>query len=337
MTLEPAYTTPLGACYQADARDLLRQLPDDSLSLAFTSPPYALRRKKAYGNVSALEYIDWFLPFAREIYRVLRPDGSFVFELGPAWQKGQGTRSLFLYELILRLCKTFHLVQEVYWHNPSRLPTPAEYVTIKRTRIKDSVNVVWWLSKTNAPKADNRRVLRPYSQSMHRLMREGVRKAHRPSDHQISEGFDRDNGGAIPPNLLQIPNTTSRDAYIARCREKGLTVHPARFPEALPEFFLRFLTEEGDLVLDPFAGSNVTGRAAETLGRRWLACEIQAEYVAGSRLRFLPDGLDEPAVSCDRPGCATAAGAARSAAPAGAAGHTVSRRSRRCIPDHCPG
>src|SRR6187397_358918 len=137
---EAAYSTPAGQCHHGDALDLLRRLPDDSVNLALTSPPYALRRKKSYGNVLAPDYIDWFLPFAAEIHRVLRPDGSFVFELAPAWQKGAGTRSLFLYQLVLELCKRFHLVQEVYWYNPSRLPSPAEYVTIQRTRIKDAVN-----------------------------------------------------------------------------------------------------------------------------------------------------------------------------------------------------
>src|SRR5262245_47864445 len=290
----PAYTTPLGSCHHADALAVLRELPDDSVHLVVTSPPYALRRKKAYGNVLAPDYINWFLPFAEEIYRVLRPDGSFVFEVAPAWRKGTGTRSLFLYQLILELCKQFHLVQEVYWYNPSRLPSPAEYVTIKRTRIKDAVNVVWWLSKTPSPRADNRRVLRPYSRSMHRLFREGVRVARRPSEHNISEAFDRDNGGAIPDNLLQIANTTSRDGYLARCKEAGLPIHPARFPAALPEFFVRLLTDEGDLVLDPFAGSNVTGHVAEQQRRRWLAVEINADYVAGSRLRF-----EEQPVSAD--------------------------------------
>ena len=292
MTLDPAYTTPLGSCYNADALDVLRQHPDDSVSLVVTSPPFALRRKKAYGNVDAPQYIDWFMPFADEIHRVLRPEGSFVFELAPAWERGTGTRSLFLYELILKLCKTFHLIQEVYWNNPSRLPAPAEYVTIKRTRIKDSVNVVWWLGKTTTPKADNRRVLRPYSRSMHRLFRDGVQTAHRPSEHRIGAGFDRDNGGAIPPNLLQLANTTSRDPYLDACRASNLTIHPARYPEALPEFFIRFLTDVGDTVLDPFAGSNVTGHVAETLNRRWIAVEINADYVAGSKLRFAP----QPAV-----------------------------------------
>jgi site-specific DNA-methyltransferase (cytosine-N4-specific) len=301
--LTPAYTTPLGACYHADALDLLRSLPDDGVDLVLTSPPYALRRKKSYGNVSARAYFDWFLPFAHEIHRVLKPTGSFVFEIAPPWKRGTGTRSLFLYELILELCKTFHLCQELYWYNPSRLPSPAEYVTIRRTRIKDAVNVVWWLGKSPTPKADNRRVLRPYSSSMHRLFREGVRPKRRPSEHRIGEGFDRDNGGAIPPNLLEIANTTSIDPYLDRCRAAGLEPHPARFPLALPDFLVRLLTEPGDLVLDPFAGSNVTGQVAESLQRRWAACELSGEYVAGSRLRF------PAALTPAPPGCATGSGA----------------------------
>lgn len=280
----PAYATALGSCHHADALDVLRDLPDDSVPLVLTSPPYALRRKKAYGNADERDYVRWFLPFAEEIHRVLRPDGSFVFEVAHTWRKG--TRSLFLYELVLELCKTFHLVQEVYWYNPSRLPAPAEYVTIQRTRVKDAVNVVWWLGKTPNPKADNRRVLRPYSRSMHRLMREGVRVARRPSEHRISDTFDRDNGGAIPPNLLEIANTTSRDPYLARCKAAGIVPHPARFPPALPEFFVRFLTEEDDLVVDPFGGSNVTGWVAERNNRRWLTVECNEGYVTGSRLRF---------------------------------------------------
>jgi site-specific DNA-methyltransferase (cytosine-N4-specific) len=297
--IEPAYVTSLGSAYHADALDVLRQLPDDSVALVLTSPPFALRRRKAYGNVDPGEYVEWFWPFAEEIYRVLRPDGSFVFDLGGAWNRGSGTRSLYQYELILRLCQRFCLAQEFYWYNPSKLPTPAEWVTIRRTRVKDAVNMLWWLSKTEAPQADNRRVLQPYSRSMRRLLRDGYQTARRPSQHDISPHFRRDNGGAIPPNLLQVPNTRSSDAYFRRCREVGLPIHPARFPFAIPEFFVRFLTEPGQLVVDPFAGSNVTGYVAERLGRRWLSVEINADYVAGSRLRF-----EDDAVSCALPGAA---------------------------------
>jgi DNA modification methylase len=284
--LVPAYTTPRGRAYHGDALEVLRRLKANSVALVFTSPPFALRRQKAYGNVSAEEYVDWFVPFAREIHRILRPDGSFVYELGGAWEPGRGTRSLFPYRLVLRLAEWFHLAQEFYWHNPSRLPTPAEYVTIRRTRVKDAVSTLWWLSKSDEPQADNRRVLRPYSKSMLRLLRDGYRPALRPSQHDISRCFQRDNGGAIPPNLLTISNTRSNDEYLRRCRSAGLPIHPARFPADLPEFFIQFLTRPGQTILDPFAGSNTTGQAAEKLGRSWIGIEINADYVAGSKLRF---------------------------------------------------
>jgi site-specific DNA-methyltransferase (cytosine-N4-specific) len=283
--IEPRYTTSLGECCQADALDVLRKLPDNSVALVLTSPPFALRRRKAYGNVDASEYVEWFWPFAAEIHRVLDAEGSFVFDLGGAWNRG-GTRSLYQYELILRLSKMFHLAQEIYWYNPSKLPTPAEWVTIRRTRVKDAVNTLWWLSKTETPRADNRRVLRPYSRSMRRLLRDGYQTAKRPSQHDIGPHFRRDNGGAIPPNLLQVPNTRSSDEYFRRCRAAGLPIHPARFPAPVPEFFIRFLTEPGQLVVDPFAGSNMTGHVAEQLERRWLSIEIRSDYVAGSQLRF---------------------------------------------------
>ena len=92
--VKPAYTTRWGRAYRGDALELLPRLPAESVALVITSPPFALRRKKAYGNVSADEYIEWFWPFAQQIHRVLRPDGSFVLELGGAWNPGIGTRSL---------------------------------------------------------------------------------------------------------------------------------------------------------------------------------------------------------------------------------------------------
>ncbi len=284
--IEPSYRTTWGQCYEGDSLELLRQIPSNSVSLVLTSPPFALRRRKAYGNVEASEYVEWFWPFAVEIHRVLTDEGSFVFELGGAWNRGSGTRSLYQYELILRLCKMFHLAQEFYWYNPSKMPTPAEWVTIRRTRVKDAVTPLWWLSKSDTPNADNRRVLRPYSRSMRRLLRDGYQTAKRPSQHDIGPHFRRDNGGAIPPNILQVPNTRSSDEYFRRCRAAGLPIHPARFPAPVPEFFVRFLTEPGDLVVDPFAGSNTTGQVAEQLERHWLSIEINAEYVAGSQLRF---------------------------------------------------
>lgn len=285
---QPYYTQNNGALYLGDSLELIKCIDDNTINLILTSPPFALTRKKEYGNESAEKYIEWFLPFASEFKRVLTDDGSFVLDLGGAYLPGNPVRSIYQYELLVRLCKEigFFLAQEFYHYNPARLPTPAEWVTIRRIRVKDSVNVVWWLSKTPNPKADNRKVLKPYSQSMQQLLKHGYKAKIRPSGHDISDKFQKDNQGAIPPNLLEIPNTESNSAYLRRCKEAGIKPHPARFPQAFAEFFIKFLTDEGDLVLDPFAGSNTTGFVAENLQRQWIAFEINEDYVTGSRYRF---------------------------------------------------
>ena len=255
-----------------------------------TSPPFALRRKKDYGNVEATEYVEWFLDFAKLFHQILKPKGSLVIDIGGSWNLGQPTRSLYQFELLIALCKMpgykFHLAQEFFWYNPSKLPSPAEWVTVRRERVKDAVNCVWWLSKDPHPKASNRNVLQPYSASMEQLLQNGYRAKLRPSGHQISEKFATRNEGAIPPNLLQIANTESNSYYLRACRDAGIKPHPARFPAGLPEFFIKMLTDEGDLVVDPFAGSNVTGEVCERLKRHWIAIDNVEDYLRASQFRF---------------------------------------------------
>lgn len=292
-TLTPYYYTDLGAAYLGDSSELLKQVPDNSVDLVVTSPPYALVFKKEYGNVDADDYTKWFLSFSDEIFRVLKPTGSFVLNIGGCWNKGSPTRSLYQFELLLQLTKTFKLAQEFFWYNPAKLPAPAEWVTVQRIRVKDSVEYIWWLSKTDRPKANNRNVLRPYSPDQKRLIENGYRAKKRPSGHKITGGFQKDHGGSIPPNVLQMGNNDSNGAYLKKCEELGMKPHPARFPSDLPEFFIKFLTDPSDIVLDPFAGSNVTGRAAEALKRRWIAFEIVKEYLDGSRYRFDYCSADE--------------------------------------------
>jgi site-specific DNA-methyltransferase (cytosine-N4-specific) len=286
--MKPYYKTPWGASFLGDSLKLIKNVGDESINLVLTSPPFALTRKKEYGNKSSDEYVDWFLKFAHEFKRVLAEDGSFVIDLGGAYLPGHPVRSIYQYELLTRLCKEvgFFLAQEIFHYNPARLPAPAEWVNVRRIRIKDSVNLVFWLSKTEFPKADNRKVLKPYSESMRVLLKNGYKAKLRPSGHDISENFSKDNDGAIPPNLLTIANTESNSSYLRRCRETGINPHPARFPTEFAEFFIKFLTDEGDYVLDPFAGSNTTGYVAEALGRRWMAFELNEDYLQGSKLRF---------------------------------------------------
>jgi DNA modification methylase len=281
------YATTLGKAYVADSLEFMPQLPSGSVSLIMTSPPYALHFKKEYGNVDQDGYVDWFLTFAREFKRLLAEDGSLVIDIGGAWTPGHPTRSLYQFELLIALCREigFFLAQEFYWYNPGKLPSPAEWVTVRKIRVKDSVNCVWWLSKTPYPKADNRKVLNEYSPDMKRLLQKGYTPKVRPSGHVITKKF-KDLGGSIPANLIICGNNDANGHYLERCKEHDIKPHPARFPVQLPTFFLRYLTDPGDLVLDPFAGSNTTGQACEEEGRRWIAIERERAYLEGSRFRF---------------------------------------------------
>lgn len=294
----PAYLTDLGAAYIGDSRTLIQRLPDDSINLVITSPPFALQRQKEYGNKEQHEYVDWLAEFAAALKQKLRNDGSFVVDLGGAYQKGAPIRSLYNFRVLLKFCDDlgYHLAEEFYWNNPSKLPSPIEWVNKRKLRAKDSVNTVWWFSKSKWPKADVTRVLAPYSERMKKLIEDPekfYKPKVRPSGHDIGSAFSKDNGGAIPSNLLQFPNTESNGQYLAGCKAVGVESHPARFPYKLPDFFIRFLTDPKDVVLDIFAGSNTTGQVAEAEGRRWLAFEERVDYVAASAFRFLSQANDE--------------------------------------------
>lgn len=281
-------TTDFGRVALGDSLEVLKDLDDATVDLIVTSPPFALVRKKDYGNADADEYLDWFRPFAKEFVRVLKDSGSLVIDIGGSWVPGTPTRSLYHFKLVVMLVEEFdlNLAQEFFWWNPSKLPTPAEWVTVRRVRVKDAVNTVWWLSKTPWPKADNRRVLQPYSDAMETLLRNGYRAKKRPSGHDISDNFSKNNGAAIPPNLIALPNTESNSRYLRYCQAHDIAPHPARFPADLPEYFIRLLTDRGDLVIDPFAGSCVTGEVCERLDRQWICSELEEEYVRGALGRF---------------------------------------------------
>lgn len=281
-----------------DSLKVLERIPDGSVNLIVTSPPYALEFKKAYGNSSKEDYVSWFLPFAREFLRILTDDGSFVLNIAGSYNKGFPTKSLYQYKLLIALVEDvgFHLAQEFYWYNPAKMPMPAEWVTVRRIRVKDSVEQVWWFSKTPFPKANNRNVLNPYSKDMIRLNSKGLKKTTRPSGHNIKSSFSKTNaGGSIPSNvfeeenvsdLLKFGNNSANDSYALGCKANNIKMHPARYPETLPSFFVNFLTSENDLILDPFAGSNTTGYVAEKLNRRWIAIDQIEEYIEASKFRF---------------------------------------------------
>ena len=298
MRSHPAYKTVYGSSFCGDSLELLKQVPDSSVNLIMTSPPFVLQRQKEYGNMKQEEYLEWMVSYGRVIKEKLREDGSFVIDLGGAYQKGAPSRSLYNFRLLLRFVDElgFHLAEDFYWFNPSKLPSPIEWVNKRKMRAKDAVNTVWWLSKTAWPKADITKVLAPYSDRMKKLISDPASfytPKKRPSGHDIGASFSSDNGGSLPSNLLNIPNTESNGQYMAACKLVNASAHPARFPTKLPSFFVDMLTDQNDLVIDIFAGSNTTGQVAEASHRRWMSFELDSRYVAASAFRFLPSSLDD--------------------------------------------
>lgn len=288
----PLYYTDYGKAIIGDSIEILKQIPESSIDLVITSPPFALQRQKNYGNVSGTEYVEWIKPFAIEVFRILKDTGSFVLDLGGAYRNGTPSRSLYNFRVLISFCDEigFHLAEDFYWFNPAKLPSPIEWVNKRKIRVKDSVNTIWWFSKTEWPKSNVKNVLIPYSDRMQKLLKNPetfYSPKKRPSGHDIGSNFGKDNGGAIPPNLLSIPNTDSNSNYLRLCKEFKLERHPARFPEDIPGFFIKMLTEENDLVLDIFAGSNTTGIVCEKLNRQWLAFDNCHEYLKASIFRFI--------------------------------------------------
>jgi DNA modification methylase len=311
-----AYRTDAGLFLHGHAEEVLAGPPAASLrgkvDLIFTSPPFPLNRKKKYNNLQGDAYVNWLESFAPLFKTLLKPSGSIVMEVGNSWVPGKPIMSTLAMESLLAFLRSgqFNLCQQFVWQNPARLPSPAQWVTVERIRVKDSHTHLWWMSPNERPKADNRRVLTEYSASMKQLLKSGTyNSGARPSQHHIGEkSFLKNNNGAIPgsvikadypagtdaepvptdlpSSVMEVSNTHNATDYQKFCRKYEIVQHPARMPSALAEFFIRFLTEPGDLVLDPFGGSNTTGAAAEKLGRRWITVEPNVTYITGSLGRF---------------------------------------------------
>lgn len=305
--LTAAYFTDMGEVLNARIEDALSSSRMASLAgrvnLIFTSPPFPLVRKKAYGNREGEDYLAWLEGLAPKLTGLLAPDGSIVIEIGNSWEDGSPVMSTLPLEALMAFKKSanLNLCQQFVCHNPARLPGPAQWTNIERIRVKDSFTHVWWMARCERPKADNSKVLAPYSEHMKRLLKTKKYNAgKRPSGHVIGKkSFLRNNGGAIAPavvetevlaqipeTLLRFSNTAWNADYVKYCKSHGVPPHPARMQPGLAAFFIQFLTDPDDLVLDPFAGSVTSGAVAEDLGRRWVAVEADPEYVAGSKGRF---------------------------------------------------
>ncbi len=289
------FKTKNGEAHNSSIEKFLESTKGKSLkgkvNLIFTSPPYPLIVPKKYGNKQGEDYLNWIAEVSKGLKELLTEDGSLVVEIGNAWTKGSPIMSTLPLETLMAISREseLNICQQFVWHNPGKLPGPATWVNVKRERITDSFTHIWWYSKSEHPKADNRNVLTPYTPAMNKLIKtKKYNHGERPSGHKISKtGFLNNNGGAIARSTLIFSNTGSDKSYRDWCIKKEVPQHPARMPIDLAEFFVKFLTDEKDIVLDPFGGSCTTGKAAEIHGRKWVCVEQNKEYLIGAKGRFL--------------------------------------------------
>lgn len=290
------FTTPRGQLHNCTVEDYLSSQSSTMtgrVNLIFTSPPFPLINDKEYGNKQGQDYLEWLVRVFTDLSKLLTEDGSLVVEIGNAWNPSEPSMSLWTLRTLIAIAERCDLTlcQQFIWENPNRLPGPAAWVTKNRYRLKDSHTHVWWFSKSPQPKVFQKRVLKPYSPAMDRLLKRGTyNHGSRPSEHVIGEkSFLQDHSGSIPGSTFVLGNAQNSKEYVEWCNERRVCIHPARMPQKLAAFFIDFLTEPGDIVLDPFAGSCTTGQAAEELNRRWIGIECCLDYAIGSYGRFQLD------------------------------------------------
>ena len=292
--MKSIFTTKWGNAYNCSIEAFLESGTSKSLEgkvqLIFTSPPFPLVAPKKYGNLVGIEYLEWMKLISRNLIKLLKPNGSLVIEIGNCWDRGSPTMSLLPLKTLMSIAETNDLkvCQQFVWHNTAKLPGPATWVNVNRERVTDSFTHIWWYSKVEHPKANNRRVVTPYKDGMKKLLKnQKYNSGNRASGHKISEqGFLKRNKGAIPSSAILMANTSIDKEYAEWCRNKNLDLHPARMPIGLADFFIKFLSTPGDLVLDPFGGSCTTGKSAENLERKWICIEANKDYLKGAKGRF---------------------------------------------------
>lgn len=273
-----------------DCKEVMERIPTESIDLVLTSPPYADKRDYGTKNASIApdEYVDWFIPKAQEIYRVLKPTGSFVLNISD--KVVGGYQHLYVFELLLKLCKEvgFHLVRDYIWYNPATPPNVYSRGGYGRT--KKSHEYCFWFSKSEEWTFELDPIRKPYSKDMKKYL-DGKGKGNRsdnirPSTHNFNcEKVWSDNGGSDPGSVIEISNTNSNDMFMKLCKEKRIA-HPARFPEKLAEFFILSGSKEGDVILDPFSGSGTTAAVAQKNNRKWIGIDANADYCELARARI---------------------------------------------------
>ena len=260
-----AATAPRNEILQGDCGEVLRGLPDDSVDLIFTSPPYADSRKQTYGGVHPDGYVEWFLPKAEQFRRVLKPEGTFVLNVKERVVGGE--RHTYVLELILALRRQGWLwTEEFCWHKKNCYPGKWP------NRFRDAWERCLQFNRVKRFKMNQEAVKVPMGDWAKTRLRNLSDTDRARDESKVRSGFGKKVSNwigrdrAYPTNVLHLAT------------ECGNRSHSAAFPLALPQWFVRLFTDPGDLVLDPFLGSGTTARAAQSLGRAYLGIDVDPVY-----------------------------------------------------------
>lgn len=251
--------------YLGDCKKELKNLPDNSVDLIFTSPPYADQRKNTYGGIHPDNYVEWFLPIAEQLLRILKPTGSFVLNIKERVVNGE--RSTYVMELILEMRKQGWLWTEEYiWHKKNCYPGKWP------NRFRDAWERLLHFNKDKKFNMYQEEVMVPMGNWAKTRLKNLSETDKTRDESKVGSGFGKnisnwlDRERAYPTNVLHLAT---------ECNNKN---HSAAFPEGLPEWFIKLFTKEGDTVLDPFMGSGTTNFIANRMKRNSIGIEILPEY-----------------------------------------------------------
>ncbi len=289
-----AFSTELGIAIWGNHQDVFRQI-NEPIALCISSPPYPLRKARAYGGPDERQYVDFICEALAPIVRNLVPGGSVVLNLsGDVFEPKKPSRSLYLERVVLALNDRLGLalMDRIPWVNYSKPPAPTYWACVNRVQLTTAYEPLYWF--TNDPdrvRSDNRRVLEAHTARHQRLMAsggEGRLATYGDGAYHIRpDAFGRVTTGRIPRNVIERGHACGDTmAYRRHAKAMGLPTHGAMQPTTIPDFFIRLLTQPDELVVDPFGGTVKTGLAAERLGRRWLVTEWMLEYLRGAAEMF---------------------------------------------------
>lgn len=282
-----------GILLWGNVEDAVAAIEPESVDLLLTSPPFPLLNPKAYGNERPEQWVDWMLRLIEQWRGLLSPNGSLMLQMSACWKRGMPAQELHIPRLLVKLEDELglHLLQQLHWYNPTRLPAPLNWVGKERKRVTSAVDPIIWVSPNPAAYGNNQNVLRPYTAGGRRAIK-NPRLTPRPGGFDFGPTSFQDRGGSIPQDLITATPTGKEEVRYRRAmRAHGLDAHPAIMPGKVARFCILLATEPGDLVYDPLVGSGTSFVEALKAGRRAIGSDRSGAFLDGAVIRAEAEGV----------------------------------------------